>query len=108
MPTPLDAFGAQIRPSRKRVVNRGCAIEDNGLVHTEQSCGDDRIRDDDAISAEFYILYARANGSSWFAPAAAIQIGKARFPPDSSVRAYTVGVGFGQTLPTAPAPTNGR
>src|ERR1700693_3578975 len=31
MPTPLDAFGAQIRPPRKRVVNRGCAIEDSGL-----------------------------------------------------------------------------
>ena len=45
MSTPLDAFGAQIRPSRKRVVNRGCAIEDNSLFPTEQSCGD---RDADA------------------------------------------------------------
>jgi hypothetical protein len=37
----------------------------------------------------------RANGRSWLEPAAAIQIGKARFPPDSAVRAYTVRGGFG-------------
>ena len=96
MPTPLDAFRAQIRPSRKRVVNRGRAIEDNSLFRTEQSCGDERTRDVDAISAEFYILYAHANGRSRLEPAAAIQIGKARFPPDSAVRAYTVRVGFGE------------
>src|SRR5271168_3837072 len=58
MPTSLDAFGAQIRPSRKRVVNRGCGIEDNSLFRTEQSCSDDRTRVGDAISAVFYILYA--------------------------------------------------
>ena len=105
MPTPLDAFGAQIRPSRKRVVNRGCAIEDNGLVHTEHHAA--------MIASEMTTPYQPsstsctpcANGSSWLEPAAAIQIGKARFPPNSAVRAYTVRVGFEANLAD---PTNGR